>query len=90
MGMFPEGAMPAVCPNFEFLGGLEPQNLRSDIILLLAPLLHPIAVRVEALLHSYTDTSTNVPENLLGIVTMSWAWHSRVAVPAHHVLGRPL
>lgn len=86
VGIFPEGARPALWPNFDSLVGLDPRTPRGGMMLRLAPWLHPIAVRVEALIQPYIDNSDNLPGDLPRVITLSWDWRSGVAIPAHNVL----
>lgn len=53
-----------------------------------APWFHPLAVSDEELIASYADTVNTLPGDLPGVVTMSWDWRQRIAIPVHHVRRR--
>lgn len=47
-------------------------------------------MRDEALIQSHTYSSEDLPQDFVGVVTLSWVWRSRAAIPAHHMLFRCL
>ncbi|PXF47025.1 hypothetical protein BWQ96_03215 [Gracilariopsis chorda] len=84
-GIFPGQTPPPVWPLYDALIGADPSTRCGCLMLRHAPWFHPLAVRDEDLIASYADTVNTLPGDLPGIVTMSWDWRQRIAIPVHHV-----
>ncbi|CAN8074894.1 unnamed protein product [Agarophyton chilense] len=73
-------------PSYDELVWLNPRQHAA--ILRRAPWFHPTAVFDEELVASYADGNACLPGELLALITTSWEWRRRVAVPIHAILRR--
>ncbi|CAN8076694.1 unnamed protein product [Agarophyton chilense] len=73
-------------PSYDELVGLNP--CQHAAILRRTPCFHPTAVFDEELVASYADGNARLPGELLALITTSWDWRRRVAVPVHAILRR--
>ncbi|CAN8073462.1 unnamed protein product [Agarophyton chilense] len=64
-------ADPPQWPTYDALVGANPRTWHGSAMLRYAPWFHPLAVRDEDWIHSYTDNSEMLPGDLPGVVTMS-------------------
>lgn len=84
-GMFPGQARPLAWAIYDSLTGAYPNTRLVSLRMSYALWFHPLAVRDEELAQSYTDDKENLPGDLPGVITMSWDWGNRIAIPVHHV-----
>lgn len=92
MGIFLEEARPYLWPNLDSIVGLDPPTLSDGMMLRLAPCFHPIALRDEALIQSYTYDTTrkSSPELFPALSTCrgTGAVTSRFLIIMHFAIAR--
>lgn len=71
VGMFPGQACPLAWPIYDSLIGANPNTRLNSLRFSYAPWFHPLAVREDELVQSFTDNTENIPGDQPGVITMS-------------------